>query len=307
MLAVAAATAAAPAHADPTLPAGWVPGGPAATMAAERAPGKRSREALLLASSSRRPVIAPVPVALEGLDVVDVEPTLTEQEVDASNADVAGERAAEVIVFKGCDRASVSGHAVGQLQIGWVSEPIGPQSSGGPGLYGVRGSLGLGDGRHRFALARWETLDRLPDSTLRYTEGTGRFEIRTCKTTLASRTTAIARPVLGGLAYAFRTRCARCSPTSREVLHVITPNPSTWEANLPYGHQHVLLSADGADSTRVQIERPRLDRFVQAFGRVGTSLRPDQDLLLGVEAAKGLGEAAPSVIAYATGVPHTGF
>jgi hypothetical protein len=303
LAAAATLAAAGPTHADPSLPAGWIAGRPAAKMADEVPPAPRSREGRRLAASPRRPALTPVPLALEAFDRVDVEPTLTREEVEASNADPAGEPATDVFVDKGCSNASIAGHAVGNLEIGRVSEPIGPNETGGPYLYHVRGSHGI-NGTQRFARALWETLDRLPDGTIRYTQGNGRFTLLTCATILASRYTVVARPILGGLAYVFRTRCARCSPANREDLHVIAPQSSGWGGGLVYAHEIIPLAVEGADSATMRVERFRLEHFTSAFGPA-PALREGQDMLIGVEVAKGLGEAAPSVIAYAAGVPHT--
>jgi hypothetical protein len=296
--------AAAPTHADPSLPAGWIAGGPAKPMAAEVAPSPRSLAARRLEAAPRRPALTPVQLSLEAFERVEVEPVLTAEEVAASHADPVGEPATEMFVDKGCSNASVAGHAIGTLTIGSLSEPIGPNASGGPYLFYVRGSNGS-DGEHRFARALWETVDRMPDGTLRYIQGVGRFELSSCKTTLASRFEAIARPILGGLAYLFRTRCVRCAAANREELHVIAPTDG-WGSGLPYSHHVVSLAVDGADIARLQVQRFRLDRFTQSLGHGPIKLRDGQDMLIGVEVAKGLGEAAPTVIAYATGVPHTG-
>lgn len=302
--ALALAGAVTPTHADPSLPAGWIAGGPAMPMTAEAAPSPRSREALQRASSPLRPALAPVPVALEAFDVVDVAPALTNKEVEASNADPDGELAPDFFVDRGCGRASVSGHALGNVQVGWASEPIGPQSSGGVDLWHVRGSHG-GDGKHRFARAAWETIDRLPDGTLRYMAASGRFELRTCKTTLHSRYTVVARPILGGLAYVFRTRCAACAPAQRDGVHILLPS-NGW-GNDPYAHSVVHPGRESAESTRVQVDRFRLDRFGKAFGRALPMPPEGRDVLVGFELVKGLGEVDPSVIAYAAEVQHVGF
>jgi hypothetical protein len=295
---------AAPALADPRLPAGWIAGGPAAPMTAEAAPNPRSREALQLASSPLRPALAPVPVALDAFELVEVTPALTEKEAEASNADPPGEPATDFFVDRGCGRASVSGHAIGTVQVGWASEPIGPQSGGGVDLWHVRGSRG-GDGKHRFAHAAWETIDRLPDGTLRYMAATGRFDVRTCKTTLHSRYTAVARPILGGLAFVFRTRCAACAPAQRDGVHLLLPT-SGW-GNDPYAHSTLQVGPESAGSTRIQVDRARLDRFGKTVGRSLPAPPEGRDVLVGFELVKGLGEAEPSVIAYAAEVRHVGF
>jgi hypothetical protein len=304
ILAAAIALATTAAHAEPSLPAGWIAGGKAAPMPAEAPPSPRSREALQLAASPLRPAIEPVPVALDALDLVEIAPALTDKEVEAGNATQPAEPAPEVFVAPGCQRVSVSGHAVGELRLGWLSEPIGPQSTGGVDTWHVRGSRGGGDGRHRFTRVTWETIDPLPDGTLRYTHGEARFDVFTCKTTLASRYTAVARPILGGLAFLFRTRCAACAPAERDELHVI--KPSFGWGNEAYGHRTLPLRAESADSTRTRIEPARLQRFAKAVGRSLPALATGQDMLIGIETVKGLGEAAPNVIAYATVVKHIG-
>lgn len=297
---------AAPAHADPSLPPGWIAGGPPSPMHAEMRHSRRSREALQLSRAPLAPALAPVSLSLDAFDVVDVAAPLTHEEVAASNAPVAGEIATDFFVDRTCSRASVSGHVVGDIQVGGVSLPIGAQSSGGVFLWHVRGSTGDGDGQHRYARAVWETIERQPDGTLRYTQTMGRFDVRRCKTTVHRRYTAVARPILGGLAFVFRTRCAACGPSGREELHVITPSGG-W-GNSEYGHSTVNLAAEGGDSERWHVSQHRIRQFAKVIGRSLPELGEGRDLLLGIEAAKGLGEAASSVIAYATEVKqHRGF
>ena len=304
LLAFAIALTIAPAaRAEPTLPPGWIAGGPARPMSAEPAPSRRSRQALQLAGSPLRPAIAPVSLALGAFDVVDLAPAPSEKEIRSSNADPGGEAPDDLFIDRGCWRASVKGHAVGIMSVGWISRPIGPQSSLGPSLWHVRGSGG-GDGRHVFARARWETLDRLPDGALRYTETVARFNVLTCKARVARRFTVVARPILSGLAFVFRTRCAACEPRARDELHVILPS-NGWGTD-EYDHRVLPIGGDGGSA------RPRVSRFnADKFGRMVRRPLPlpaiDMDLLIGVEVARALGEAEPTVIAYAAETRHVGF
>jgi hypothetical protein len=302
MMALAVALIAPTARAD--LPAGWIAGGKAAPMPAEAPPSPRSREALQISAQPPRPALDPVPIALDAFDVVDIPPPLTAQQVEASNADAPGEAPAELILDRGCAHATVGGHQTGEITVGWMSGPLDPGATRGVSLWHVRGTYG-GDGVHRYARIGWETIDRQPDGTLRFTEAAGRFETRTCKAKIATRMSAVARPILGGLAYLFRTRCAACAPGKRETLHVIRPN-SGWGIEA-YDHTRIDLSADTAGSSRVQIERPKVLKFAATFGVALPAPAVGDDLLLGIEVVKGLGEAAPSAIAYATEVRHVGF
>lgn len=55
------------------------------------------------------------------------------------------------------------------------------------------------------------------------------------------------------------------------------------------------------------VDRFRLGKFTTTFGRTLPAVADGHDMLIGVESVKGLGDAAPSLIAYATQVRHVGF
>jgi len=69
----------------------------------------------------------------------------------------------------------------------------------------------------------------------------------------------------------------------------------------------LLLAGESAAGLRVSVERLRLEKFAKAVRRALPLPPQGRDVLIGIEAAKGLGEAAPGVIAYATDVKHVGF
>lgn len=303
-ISLAMTLATASTHADPALPKGWIQGGPSTPMAADPAPSPRSREALQLASSPVRGPVAPVSIGLEGIEVVEVEPEPARSEIEDAKGDVPGDAPEDLFVDRGCTRASVRGHSVGSLSVGWVSEPIGPQSSGGPSLWHVRGDRGLGDGKHLYTRASWETIDRAEGGALRFTETVARFHVRSCKARTARRYSAIARPILGGFAYVFRARCARCAPDSRDALHVILP-PGDWGTE-DYSHRVVRLPEDGADHLRVSVSPARVQKLARAIGRPLPST-VDMDRVIGIEVAKGLWERAPTVIGYTHEARHQGF
>jgi hypothetical protein len=289
-LAAACALLSPPAHADPTLPAGWIAGGPAAPMAPAPPPAPLSRTALQLSGSPVRPALAAVPLSLADVDTVDVGPAPTWAQIEASNADPPGEAPPDLFVAPGCVRLSVSGHAVGIISLG-TSEPIGPQSDGGvpysPG--------GAADGKHLYTRLTWETVDRLPDGTLRFTETVARFHVQTCKAKVARRFSAIARPILDGRAYVFRTRCPACAPDDRDVLHVLTGNVWGSEA---YERHRVALGAGSSEGFRTRLEAAQLRRFGKATRRALADPPDGKEAVIGVEAAQTLGESAPTLIAY---------
>jgi hypothetical protein len=302
LAAVAALSAPARAHANPALPAGWIAGGPAAPVPPAAPPGAKSRRALQLAARPPRTALTPVPVALADLDLVEIERAPTDAEVTASNEDPPGDPPDELFVDRGCARASVSGHAVGHIQVGWLGEPIAPRSGGGVMLYGVRGQHGGGDGKHLYALATLETVDPLPDGTLRFTETTARFNVRTCKAHTATRFTAIARPILDGRAFLFRTRCPSCEKGGRDELHAVVPSSDFGvEA---YQHHALRLEPGRGGGLAMRVDAYHARQFAEAFGRTAPALPRGFLGLVGIEAVQGLGEASPTVIAYAALVPE---
>jgi hypothetical protein len=287
-----------PAAADPALPAGWIAGGPAAPMPPAPTPGRRSRDALQLAQSPPRPVLAPVPLALADLDAVDLQPAPTDAQIAASNAEATGEPPTDLFVAPGCGRASVSGHNIGTITVDWQSRPIAPQSGAGV-------SLGGSDGKHLYVRASWETIDSLPDGTLRFTETVARFHVLTCKAKVARRYSVIARPSFGGLAYLFRARCAACAPEQRDVLHAITP-AGEWGSD-PFTHNQVALVPGVGQGFLQRVSPSHRRNFGELLRHPVADAAPGMVTEIGVESAQTLGERAPTLIAYAAEVPERGF
>src|SRR5262249_19062674 len=134
----------------------------------------------------------------------------------------------------------------------------------------------------------------LPDGTLRFTETVARFHVRTCQAKVARRFEAIARPILDGRAYVFRTRCAACAQDERDVLHVVAGDGGV-EA---YDHHRVSLAQGGGGGFRTRVERESLRKFGAAMGRPLPDPPDGKQAVIGVEAAQTLGESAPTLIAY---------
>jgi hypothetical protein len=284
------------------VPVGRPRGSPAAGRLDRR--GRRRDHAGGHASGREVPACPRAGEAPE-LDTVEVAPSPTDKQISESKAEPTGDPPEELFVDRGCTRASVSGHAVGKIQVGWLSEPIAPRSGGGVMLYGVRGEHG-GDGVHLYARADLETLDPLPDGTLRFTETVARVSLATCKAKVATRFTAIARPLFGGRAFVFRTRCPACEPGLRDRLHVITPGGG-FGADTVYEHRGVWIAKGRADGLVDRSTPSEVATFAQAFGRPAPALRDGMSVLVGIEAVQGLGEAAPTVIAYTAEVPAARF
>jgi hypothetical protein len=293
---------AGPAHADPTaptLPPGWLPGGPAGVVLPPPPPSPLSRTSLQLASSPPLPPVAAVTLSLADLDTVEIAPAPTYTQVEASNAEPRGDPPTDLFVAPGCVRLSVSGHAVGSITLGWMTMGTRLWSDGGvPFAHGADA-----DGKHLYDRLEWESLDRLPDGTLRFTETVARLQINTCKATVARRYSAVARPILDGRGYAFRTRCAACAPEERDQLHLITPGGDT----VLYSRRAVALAPRGAHGFRTRVETVNLRAFAKATGRPLADPKEGQDAVIGVEATQALGEPAPTVIAYTFDDPKRGW
>jgi hypothetical protein len=291
-LAALAGLASPSASADPTLPEGWVAGGAAAPLAPPTAPSRRSRTALQQNQSPVRPALEAATLSLADVDVADVEPAPTWQQVEASNAEPPGDPPQDLFIAPRCRRISATGHAYGSVTFGFDEEPIvGPQSGGGVEL----GEGYKGDGKHLYQRLEWETLDRLPDGTMRFTETVARHNVVLCKAKVARRYTVIARPILGGRAYVFRTRCAACAPTERDVIHVIAGDG--WN-EAPYGRHAFPLVPGAAGGFTTRVDTFQLRKFA-AFVKAPLADPPEgKQAVIGVEAAQTLGESAPTLIAY---------
>ncbi len=69
---------------------------------------------------------------------------------------------------------------------------------------------------------RWETLAVNAKGVVEYRIHDGWFESRSCKASLVRETVIQPQPLLGGLLYAFRTRCDDCP--ARETITVLAPS-----------------------------------------------------------------------------------
>ncbi len=292
---VAAATiSSAPSTAPPApaarvaFPAGWVRG----AKASLDAPWPTAS----LTLDPQRPVVAPETLRLADLPRIEVTPRPAYKQRPRSDVLTPGEPSRELFVTSGCERASVRNRAFGFISVGGGSLPIAPQSGGGVMLWGVKG-----DGHDRYTIANWQTLDRAPDGALRLQETTAWFDMITCKAYDAWSMEAFARPIAGGLAYAFRTHCATCKAADAEKLHLLTPDTG-WGLGA-FDHRGITLGPGTSSTSVIQLNNNAIRRFREG-GAVTTRTA---DTALGLEIVQGIGETEPTAMFYVSDPPPSRF
>jgi hypothetical protein len=289
---VAAATISAPTPAptEPVaFPAGWVRGAPASI--------DPPAPLASLTLGPQRPLVAPVELRLADLPLVEVTPRPLDAQRPGPSVVAPGEPSREIFVAPGCSRASVRNHSVGEITVGWVSLPIAPQSGGGVSLWHVQG----GDGRDRYTLASWRTLDRAPGGALLYRETHAWFDMITCKAFEVRHMEAVARPIASGLGYAFRTHCPTCKVAEVDALHLITPG-SGWDSSA-FDHSEIALG-QGRSTTRVMTFGANALRRFHESGALTSRVA---DITLGVDVVQGSGESEPTAMIYLSDPPPSRF
>ena len=262
------------------FPVGWVRGAPAPLDSA-------SPDTLSLLDP-QRPTVAPSALRLADLPLIEEAPRPLITQPPSNETAAPGEPAREIFITPGCGRASVRNHTFGFIAVGWVSQPIAAQSGGGVTLDHVKG----GDGQHRYIPASWQTIDRAPGGALRFQETDAWFDVLSCKAYEARRLEALAQPIAGGLAYAFRTRCPSCKGTKIETLHLLTPS-NGFEPDA-FAHHEFALGPGQSSSKVIALSLNAITRFRQA----GAVTERATDARLGVEVMQASGEAEPTAVVY---------
>ena len=295
---VAAATIAAPPSAPAAasssiapgaFPAGWVRGAPA--------PLDSSSRETFSSLDPQRPTVAPNALRLADLPLIEETPRPPSTQPPSNETAAPGEPARDIFITPECGRASVRNHAFGFIEVSWASQPIAAQSGGGVMLGHVKG----GDGQHRYVPASWQTIDRAPGGALRFQETDAWFDVLSCKAYEARRLEALALPIAGGLAYAFRTRCPSCKGSKIETLHLLTPSagfvPGTFD------HHEIALGPGQSSSKVIALSLGAITRFRHA----GAATDRATDARLGIEVMQASGEPEPTAVVYVSDMPPPRF
>lgn len=220
------ASAAAPAFAEPTLPAGWTaPAVEARPLAPQAGPECCGFDWLRTVSRPARGARVPVAFDVEALPVTAALASIPKELSDDARAaaelfiaDGRGKTRAAWTTDGGIDvRVSVRDRRAGRIMVGAMRwQAFGAQSEGGA-------RIRCGEGE-RFSALRFQSLRPGPGKTLHFEETRGLFDRQACRGWVTSELHVDAVPLREGLVYAYRTHCADCVEGPRDVLHVITPD-----------------------------------------------------------------------------------
>jgi hypothetical protein len=152
---------------------------------------------------------------------------------------------ADVIVLKvgAARRINVAGFAAGVLTIGRTEAFFGRA-----GVGGIAGACGGGAKGHPLKPIVYKAIRQTSEQgDLEFVLGRGFLETSTCRVAIEERWSARPAKLAGGLMLGFRTRCDGCAAGSRDALHVITPQLSSFffERIVPFEH-HTLSLEEGA-------------------------------------------------------------
>lgn len=185
----------------------------------------------------------------------------------------------------------------GRLQIGNIN----PNGTSARTAYRYCGG---NDKRPRLAPARWQLLTAV-DEQLQFMQVDGWFDDASCSASVVSRTVVTPKPLLGGLAYAFRTACDECP--SGQYVHFIMPQASRITVDSiggdasaisgSYSYARLPLRRGDAASLSATLPAFHVKRWAKQLNHPALEV---DNVLLGIDVAQAVGEQAPTAIGYAT-------
>ncbi|MDI3281776.1 hypothetical protein [Polyangium sp. 15x6] len=133
----------------------------------------------------------------------------------------------------------------------------------------------------------------------RYTVVEAWLDGKTCKGLALRRYQTTVKPLAGGLAYTYRTHCARCSPAQSETLHVVIPTAMSSSATGGFRywtylmeHLELPLGPGTSGSLRARIE----EGSIRSWNRVVPRALPVADVELRIETSFAVGEDEPTIV-----------
>jgi hypothetical protein len=295
----APATASAPVpvpvpESAPAFPAGWIrPASAPSPVAALPPSSSKSRQRLLENQFQARVPIAPVAIRFADLPLVEVEPEPDWRKAPASPP--SGPQPEEVRVADKSMLVLRDPNAFGSVAVSFMS------GRDGVGVY-----CGSSTG---WRPASWQTLSALPGGDMLFLGATAWFNHQTCKAHLWQRIKTPAKPIAGGLAFAFRSRCPRCEVGKREALHVLTPSigwggRSVGDARFvasgaPFSHAEIALRPGGGGAISLSLSASEIETWRES----GAKPERQRATLLGVDASLAAGEQEPAVVVYVADAP----
>ncbi|MDC0740369.1 hypothetical protein [Polyangium mundeleinium] len=133
----------------------------------------------------------------------------------------------------------------------------------------------------------------------RYTVVETWLDGKSCKGLVLRRYQTAVKPLAGGLAYAYRTHCATCSPAQSETLHVVIPTAMSSRATGGFRywtylmeHLELPLGLGTSGSLRARIE----EASIRSWNRVVPRPLPIADVELRIETSFAAGEDEPTIV-----------
>jgi mono/diheme cytochrome c family protein len=170
-------------------------------------------EKVALASSPPPLSLPAVDFDLAALPVVETAPASPFDERDPAPPNAVTEK--DLVWRSSC--AAVSGHAAARLSLDWRT--TGMTSRLERCVYAPDA-----DGFRLWATASIVTVDPAPGGSIHFVSKDGFIRRGTNELHVTRRVDAVASPIAGGAAFAFRSRCAACSEGERDVLEIVFPS-----------------------------------------------------------------------------------
>jgi hypothetical protein len=282
----------------PSFPVGWTAAGAAiAGMGTPARGGGKSLKRLLENAGVPRIRISPVRFRISDLSRIEVEPEPDWNKEPSSRP--ALEEAKDLLNLG--SRVTVRDRPFGFVEVSFVRQPFYAFAQGGVGAY-----CGSSTGYRR---AEWESLKALPGGDLQYEHAVGWFDHQACKGYAVQRAKTIARPLVDGIAYAFRSSCPKCKGPG-EKLHILAPwsdggselngeDVTRTDWGTPYSHAELPLRPGGGGSTIVRFTPSGIEEWKKS----GVKPSRSRHGVLGVEVTQAVGEAEPVAVVYVADRP----
>lgn len=192
---------------------------------------------------------------------------------------------------------------MGRLQIGSIN----PQLNAGDRVYRTCGEEYYT--RPMLTPARWETMTVDAQGKAEYRVVDAWFDQKSCDAAVVSTTVVRPQPVLGGLMYAFQTKCDKCKSGHTVTflapsIHQLAASGVGGKAHASHGNALSLITLPirkgGAASFAGTIHVHNLAQWLQAMKQEA----PKADVSIGVEISQAVADEGPHAIAYATFIKH---
>ncbi|MBK9263455.1 MAG: c-type cytochrome [Polyangiaceae bacterium] len=243
-------------------------------------------EKLALRQTPPRKTLEMVDLDVDALPVVEIEPGV--KYVD-TNPEPQGGVVKNLLVWKsGC--AAIPHHSAAHLLLDWRSTGM---------TYMLERCIGAPDedGRRVWRDMTAQTVDPLPDGRLHVEEDRGFIRVGTHEFRATTSIVADAMPIGNGLAYAFRTNCAKCKEGEREKLHVVAPSDNFW-GDAFFQWRTMKIDKGTSDSFSSIFNLPNLERWKKATKvevPTGSKVAAPRNVVFRIDTSRTFSEDKPRI------------